>query len=302
MKFYSNGKLLITSEYLVLDGAKALAIPTKYGQSLLINVQNTYNKTLFWNSFDSKTKVWFFCDINFEKLKIISTSNLLIAKTLVEILKIAKTENKSFLINSNDIVVKTQLDFPKNWGLGTSSTLINNIASWANIDAFTLQFNIFGGSAYDIACAQNNSPIIYQLTNNKPLIKKVNFDPIFKANLFFVYLNMKQNSRDSIQLFNKNKNNLKSVITDITNITNQMINNSSLTEFEYLIQKHEDIIGNIIKTKPIQKRLFSDYFGQIKSLGAWGGDFILVTGNKDTIAYFNKKGYHTIIPFSKMIL
>ena len=32
--FYSNGKLLITGEYVVLDGAKALALPTKYGQNL----------------------------------------------------------------------------------------------------------------------------------------------------------------------------------------------------------------------------------------------------------------------------
>ena len=34
--FYSNGKLLITGEYLVLDGAKALALPTKYGQYLTV--------------------------------------------------------------------------------------------------------------------------------------------------------------------------------------------------------------------------------------------------------------------------
>ena len=32
--FYAHGKLLITSEYLVLDGAEALALPTVYGQSL----------------------------------------------------------------------------------------------------------------------------------------------------------------------------------------------------------------------------------------------------------------------------
>ena len=32
--FYSNGKLLLTAEYLVLDGAKALALPTKFGQDL----------------------------------------------------------------------------------------------------------------------------------------------------------------------------------------------------------------------------------------------------------------------------
>jgi mevalonate kinase len=30
MNFYSNGKLLLTGEYLVLDGAKSLALPTKF--------------------------------------------------------------------------------------------------------------------------------------------------------------------------------------------------------------------------------------------------------------------------------
>ena len=34
--FYSNGKLLLTGEYLVIDGAKALAIPTQKGQSLSV--------------------------------------------------------------------------------------------------------------------------------------------------------------------------------------------------------------------------------------------------------------------------
>ncbi|MEQ3661167.1 MAG: GHMP kinase, partial [Flavobacterium sp.] len=34
--YYSNGKLLLTGEYVVLDGAKALAVPTKFGQSLSI--------------------------------------------------------------------------------------------------------------------------------------------------------------------------------------------------------------------------------------------------------------------------
>jgi hypothetical protein len=37
-KFYSNGKLLITGEYLVLDGAKAFALPTKKGQNLIMKM------------------------------------------------------------------------------------------------------------------------------------------------------------------------------------------------------------------------------------------------------------------------
>jgi len=181
-------------------------------------------------------------------------------------------------------------------------TLINNIASWAKIDAFELQFKIFGGSAYDIACAQNNTPIIYQLDKGKPNVEKINFSPKFKDNLFFIHLNKKQNSRDSIAQFNKVELDKKTAIDEISEITNQIISNKSLSEFEFLIKKHEEIISSIIGVEPIQKKLFKNYSGQIKSLGAWGGDFILATGNEQTIAYFNKKGYTTIIPFSKMIL
>ncbi len=302
MDYYSNGKLLITAEYLVLEGAKSLAIPTKYGQYLTINSLGTTTNTLFWKSIDVHDKEWFSCKINYNTMELISSSNKEIANTLILILVACKTKNSTFLTKKNDLEIITNLDFEKKWGLGTSSTLINNIASWANIDAFDLQFKIFGGSAYDIACAKNNTPIIYQLKNNTPIIEKVDFNPNFKDNLYFIYLNNKQNSRDSIEQFNKNKHNLKSAIIEITNITNKISKVDSLIEFELLIQAHEKIIGSILKTEPIQKRLFSDYFGQIKSLGAWGGDFILATGNNKTSDYFKNKGFKTIIPFSKMIL
>ena len=34
--YYSNGKLLLTGEYVVLDGAEALAVPTRFGQNLTV--------------------------------------------------------------------------------------------------------------------------------------------------------------------------------------------------------------------------------------------------------------------------
>jgi hypothetical protein len=52
----------------------------------------------------------------------------------------------------------------------------------------------------------------------------------------------------------------------------------------------------------VQKEMFSDYFGQTKSLGAWGGDFILATGNDDTPIYFKNKGFDTVISYQDMIL
>ena len=68
------------------------------------------------------------------------------------------------------------------------------------------------------------------------------------------------------------------------------------------MKEHEQIVSNTIQLKPIQKLLFSDYFGQTKSLGAWGGDFILATGNEDSLKYFNQKGFQTVIKYQDLIL
>ena len=69
-----------------------------------------------------------------------------------------------------------------------------------------------------------------------------------------------------------------------------------------MVKEHEEIISTIICKKPIHNDLFKDFNGQIKSLGAWGGDFILASGDNETPKYFYNKGYKDIIPFSKMKL
>ena len=66
--------------------------------------------------------------------------------------------------------------------------------------------------------------------------------------------------------------------------------------------EHEQLVSKVIQLQSVQKELFSDYFGQTKSLGAWGGDFILATGNDDTPGYFRQKGFETIIPYQDLIL
>ena len=52
----------------------------------------------------------------------------------------------------------------------------------------------------------------------------------------------------------------------------------------------------------IQKSTFGDYNkGIIKSLGSWGGDFILVTGEKEDLGYFRDKGYNTIYDLEDLV-
>ena len=83
--FYSNGKLLITAEYLVLDGAKALALPTKFGQYL--NVSSGKSQEIRWTSFDYDKSIWFQESISFsEIIHFVETEPITVKDTLVGIL------------------------------------------------------------------------------------------------------------------------------------------------------------------------------------------------------------------------
>jgi mevalonate kinase len=312
--FYSHGKLLLTAEYVVLDGALALALPTKFGQSLTINPIDEFK--LKWKSLDEKGLVWFeetydFSEAVFPFVFEYSTNSIEgnrlspEAKTLLTILHHAHKLNTSFLSDYLDtekgLEVTTKLDFPKNWGLGTSSTLINNIANWANVDAYELLAKTFGGSGYDIACAQHQKAITYQLLDTQ-IVNEVDFNPKFKDDLYFVYLNKKQNSRDGIAHYKANASTNHQAISEITDITNQMLACNSLETFETLIETHENIISKLIKQQPVKEVLFNDFDGSIKSLGAWGGDFILVTSKINPTTYFKNKGLNVVIPFTDMVL
>ena len=180
--FYSNGKLLLTSEYLVLDGAKALALPTKFGQDL--TVEDGANQEIHWTSFDYDHDIWFESELSFHDIKAkVSFENQPEKTTLIRILHEAFLLHPNYLNNSDGYQIETQLGFPRKWGLGTSSTLINNIAQWLQIDAFTLLKNSFGGSGYDIACAQNDTAILYRLHDGQPKIEKISFEPQCVSNL-----------------------------------------------------------------------------------------------------------------------
>ncbi len=304
--FYSHGKLLLTAEYLVLDGVNALAVPTKKGQWLFVEELDDSN-SIVWKSIDEDGNCWFESTLSIQDDTILGPESddkdTLVIETLLNILNNAKKLNPNFLSSEKGYLVETRLEFHREWGLGSSSTLINNIAQWAKVDAFTLLENSFGGSGYDIACAQHDSPILYKRTEGKPIVKEIDFYPPFKEHLFFVYLNQKQDSKASIKQYQSLP--LKDFDTAekaVNEITDKVFDCTTLQEFEEQIDQHEEIISKIIKTPTIKSLLFSDYHGSIKSLGGWGGDFVLVTGTASEMEYFKAKGYTTIIPYTEMVL
>lgn len=298
-RFHSNGKLLLTGEYVVLDGALSLALPTSYGQSM--SVRTTDTEELIWKSFDHLGKIWFEGVFDLHSLKSLDKADK-IAGRLQDILIVARQLNPLFLRSEQGYEVKINLDFPRDWGLGSSSTLINNIAQWASVDAHELLWNTFSGSGYDISCAQHNCPILYQLQDRVPKTVEVDFKKPFFDQLYFIHLNKKQNSRDGIAHYKKRNLDISSYSKHISSITTALVSCTTVTEFEALIMEHEKLVSHILGVTAIKERLFPDFKGAIKSLGAWGGDFILAVGHEKEMDYFLRKGFTTIIPYTKMIL
>ncbi|MDB4297643.1 GYDIA family GHMP kinase [Flavobacteriaceae bacterium] len=305
-EFYSNGKLLISAEYLVLDGAIALALPTKFGQNLKVKENNS--NIITWKAFNELDECWFEAEFSNDNLSCIKSTATYgdkdkLVNTLQEILNTAKILNPNFLSNTKGLEVSTTLTFPNKWGLGTSSTLINSIATWANMNAFELLEKSFGGSGYDIACAQNNTPITYKRNRITPEVKEVEFNPSYKDQLFFVYLNQKQDSKEGITMYRSLNIDKTKVVNEFNELTAAIINATTINEFSDLLTLHETKLGTLLGVTPVKEKLFSDYTGAVKSLGAWGGDFVLVTGSKEEVeSYFLAKKYDTILSYNEMIL
>ena len=298
MKIYSNGKVLITGEYVILDGALSLASPTKFGQHL--KFEENQSNLINWKSFNYDGNIWFECSIKNENLEIKSTSSKKISNTLIKIINHIRDYNPSFLKeNGSDIL--TNLTFDKNWGLGSSSTLISNLAKLSGVDPYILNNKIFSGSGYDIACADSISPIVYQLNKDQKTIDEVSFKPSFYEKIYFIYLNNKQSSISEIENYNKNRAS-DSIIKEISNITSTILQCNSIEEFNKLIASHELIISNLISKSTVKETLFKDFNGSIKSLGAWGGDMIMATSYDDPNKYFREKGYSTILKFDELLV
>jgi len=300
--FYSNGKLLITGEYVVLDGAKAFALPTKYGQNLII--EEADNDIIQWTSYDSDKSIWFEDNIPFasitRKERFDDTKS--VKNTLIEILHEAYLMNSDFITASKGYKITTELTFPKLWGLGTSSTLINNIAQWLQIDAFELLKRSFGGSGYDIACAQNNSGILYQIIDEKPVVEIVDFNPDFTDKIFFVYLNKKQNSKNAIASYYSNQVDIRKAIPVINDLTKTVVMAAQPKTFALALAQHEIELSNILELPTVKEILFHDFDGVVKSLGAWGGDFVLSISKENPTNYFKERGFEIVIPYDEMIL
>jgi mevalonate kinase len=310
------GKLLLTGEYFILDGAIGLATPVKLGQRLeamesynVGRVQNPAYVTdvsnkLHWQSYTDKDECWFDAVFSLPDLAILSANDEKTALTLQAIVKSCQKQNSEFLTKKTAISVKTYNEFPREWGLGTSSTLIAMLAKWAEVNPYLVLEETMGGSGYDLACAYSEKAILYQRNGTQPNIDFLDFQPKFKHNLFFVFLGKKQNSREGIIRYQEKAKNDPKLAAKINKLTQQFVEAKTLVSLEKIMIKHENLIAKALDLPRAKDLYFPDYWGEVKSLGAWGGDFVMITNDRskeELLAYFNKKGFEVVLTWRWLI-
>ncbi len=294
--------MLLTGEYYVLDGATALAVPTVPGQSM--RVSEGSGSEVLWKSYDRTGQLWYQGSFDLMDFRAIKTTDAQIGDTLTAILKAASRMNGDFLSHWKKYKVDTYLEFDRSWGMGSSSTLISCLAQWADVSPYHLLFDTLGGSGYDVACAQADGPILYRLGTDELHIDYVDFAPAFGEQLYIVYTGRKQDTRTAREHYFANRQHLNGTLEDISKLSVAISQSTSLTQFEKALKEHESIIAKSLKLATVQSERFKDYWGTVKSLGAWGGDCVLATSTEDdarTREYFRGKGCDTVFKFTELM-
>jgi hypothetical protein len=140
------------------------------------------------------------------------------------------------------------------------------------------------------------------LINDKPTVENITFHPDFTKNIFFVYLNRKQSSKSAIAAYLDKQGDIGKTIKTINKITQTVVNATEPKEFAIALQQHEIEMSNVLELQTVQEAFFEDFDGVIKSLGAWGGDFVLAISKQDPTDYFKERGFEVIVPYHEMIL
>ncbi len=297
-EIFSPGKLMLTSEYFAMDGALVLAVPTRLGQEFSFEEKPDGQSVIFWEAFH-QGRLWLKAVVDYQSWQVLETNLPSNAEFIVKTLKNVQALSSVKFKHTDTYYLKTNLQFPADYGLGSSSTLMNNLAEWAEIDPFHLNKISLGGSGYDIAVAKEKSAVLYQ---SVPEIKyeKVNFNPSFKNELIFIHLNQKQDSREGISFY-RSKNKSQKHVDEFSDLTRNILLCNELENFSQLMLIHEQKISDFLEIPTVKTRFFADCPVFVKSLGAWGGDFVMSSKFDGFRDYFWGKGFTTIFDYSDLV-
>ncbi|MBE9393158.1 30S ribosomal protein S6 [Elizabethkingia anophelis] len=282
-----------------MDGAKALAIPTKPGQDLSAEKIDDHRSLIHWETY-REGKLWLKTCIDYKNLFVTETNIANASAFILKIFSTLKDMGSESLEADYSYILISNVQFPENFGLGSSSTLMNNIANWGNVDAFALNDIALGGSGYDIAVAKAGAPIIYTRNGGNKTVETVNYSPGFKDQLLFVHLNKKQDSREGITMY-KQMEKSQDLIHYFSELTDEILISENLENFSLIMEDHEKTMSNFLKIPTVKEKYFKNAPSFFKSLGAWGGDFILTTKFCDYENYFLHNGFPNFFSYDELI-
>lgn len=264
-----------------------------------VEVVKEGNSRIYWTA-KHQGKVWLTAAICTLNWNVLETNDEVAALFLRDLLEGINNRKPAAFQDGSDYHFTTNLQFPANYGLGSSSTLINNLAEWSGADAYELNTSFLKGSGYDIAVAQKKSPVLFR-NHPKIEVQTVDFAPSFKDQLVFIHLNQKQDSREGISLYRSKKKSAE-LTEQFSLLTMQILHCNSLHKFSDLIESHERELSQFLELPTVKEKLFEDYAGAVKSLGAWGGDFVMAVKTEGWQKYFSTKNYTGIYEWDGLIL
>lgn len=292
--FYASGKLLLFGEYLVLRGTSSLAIPLKFGQKLRVTANG--GQGIQWKVKELHQD-WFSASFS-NDLEVKTTTDQEKANVVRHLLQLIQKENPSLVIQDFDF--DFEIEFDQKFGWGTSSTLLSLISQWARVNPYTLLEQSFKGSGYDLAAATADQAFIYQI--KEKVTQEIILPQEITDALLFVYLGKKQSSGQEITKF-KDLEITDEKWKEMNALVSAASRCSTIEKWEDLMQESEDLLSAILNRKKVKEEHFSDYPFAIKSLGAWGGDFIMATYRdlEEAQKYFLKKGFQPVFTFNELI-
>jgi len=301
--FYAHGKLLLTAEYMVIHGSSALALPLRVGQSLK-RIRSDRRDVFTWMAL-YEDRPWFSAVFDPLHLKVLESSDPEKASKLTRILEACIELMPSFQKELFTWDVETSLEFSPSWGFGSSSTLTALLAEWAEVNPLDLHFLTAPGSGYDVACAIADGPIVYKIRDGSPHYRHIPFHPPFSDRIYFAWLGSKQQTEKHLkQVIDKIQVGYEE-IHRFSRLTEEMISATDLGIFGKLMEEHEEELAGILGMERIAATRLRSLPGHVKSLGAWGGDFVMIISQVDEeelFAYLHERDILVIFRYDDLVL
>lgn len=304
--FFAHGKVMLCGEYSVLSGTESLALPVHPGQWL--NVwevpATTATSRIIWQASDENGP-WFDCRIDTEIMHVAETNHPEMAEVLLKLFREIKQRNPELLAHKT-IRMETLCQFNRDFGLGSSSSLVAILSNWSGTDAFALQRAAFGGSGYDAAVSKTGKPICYWLENEAPNWSAWALDPALTGHWYLAFPGQKQNSRTSVSYKTDALKALKSNVMALQQL-NTCVQAVKFPRSIPMLEAMLELLQALLAEHLQLPRAYEDLQiqpvqgGLCKWLGAWGGDVLLVNEKilQDYPVVFETM---TVIPWNELVI